>query len=710
MSDTPQFVEFLESHRPPLKAGEYRIFVQQQFSENPEVDKLEELEPFGDQFYRFTVAGPKYVLSPQEIAAVFPPAGSLGDHSDVFPHVALRRSTLPWERSADAEPNADPRDWKEAPTPWLALLVYDEDDLKKDGLEDAPVRLATPLSGDSALKVGKLDASDDAGYPFHDAAHTDTVVAAVDLRSDLLKVFLPTAMECRLLCHVRRNILFSIPWIQGQEPTAADIRRIWPKEEQPLSDGATFERAGEQNCWRLTDADAAPRRSFLLWENAAENTLQVSDLEDAEYAFVIGNRLPKRGGTTTAHLISLEGRFDGAGGLTASAKKYSRFVSLHQWRFSCESHEHTFKGLLLHLNQTPATAGDATLRLPPNLDGATEMRLAAGFTLLPHQFRDGSQSYSWYRGPLAPGPTSVDALPLPAESSDALLAYDGTSGLFYAHYAAAWELGRLLCLANSRVSQALYQWKRGDRRLRRQSETEHAEQLRRLPVDVPDVAGRSLPRVVRDWFRSLRRLEPVPFRYLVPDERMLPVESIRFFEIDPHWIDSLIDGAFSIGRVLENDHEHDGLLHVKHSDELRHPQESGKRVTGLLLRSAVVSGWPLMSVDGVSGPTGENEVRHERLRFDRLAPDVLLCLFAGSPTRFEIHLPRETIHFGIDADEKGRFRHSRENKILMSLGISLKDRRLRLRGAPPSKLDPAQFALHMVEGVPKIVFERRIPG
>ena len=41
----------------------------------------------------------------------------------------------------------------------------------------------------------------------------------------------------------------------------------------------------------------------------------------------------------------------------------------------------------------------------------------------------------------------------------------------------------------------------------------------------------------------------VPFHYLVPDERMMPPESIRFFHVDPGWIATLIQGATSVGRA-----------------------------------------------------------------------------------------------------------------------------------------------------------------
>ncbi len=115
MSEAPKLIQFLESHRPPLDAGEYRLYVTQDLSKTAKVS-----DSFGGKKpYTFEVAGPKYSLSPQEIAAVFPPPGSLGDHDNVLPHVALRRSTLPWERSGAAKDEADVEsgDWEKAPPP-----------------------------------------------------------------------------------------------------------------------------------------------------------------------------------------------------------------------------------------------------------------------------------------------------------------------------------------------------------------------------------------------------------------------------------------------------------------------------------------------------------------------------------------------------------------------------------------------------------------
>ena len=57
-----------------------------------------------------------------------------------------------------------------------------------------------------------------------------------------------------------------------------------------------------------------------------------------------------------------------------------------------------------------------------------------------------------------------------------------------------------------------------------------------------------VPGDVAAWLHDLAVLKGVPFGYLVPDNAMLPPESIRFFVLDPNWINALLEGAASIGR------------------------------------------------------------------------------------------------------------------------------------------------------------------
>ena len=62
-------------------------------------------------------------------------------------------------------------------------------------------------------------------------------------------------------------------------------------------------------------------------------------------------------------------------------------------------------------------------------------------------------------------------------------------------------------------------------------------------------AAADIPREVTDWLGRLVMLYGVPFQYLIPAEDMLPRETIRFFFLDPIWIQYLVQGACSVGRM-----------------------------------------------------------------------------------------------------------------------------------------------------------------
>ena len=70
---------------------------------------------------------------------------------------------------------------------------------------------------------------------------------------------------------------------------------------------------------------------------------------------------------------------------------------------------------------------------------------------------------SWYRGPLTPYPVPFTVLPgplLPAGSADALTRYDSDTGMFDVSLAAAWQIGRLMALADRQFATELYAFKR----------------------------------------------------------------------------------------------------------------------------------------------------------------------------------------------------------------------------------------------------------
>ena len=154
-----------------------------------------------------------------------------------------------------------------------------------------------------------------------------------------------------------------------------------------------------------------------------------------------------------------------------------------------------------------------------------------------------------------------------------------------------------------------------------------------------------LPDGARSWLAALRLLSGVPFQHLVPDTRLLPMESARFFYVDRSWTDAVypavrddLDQAERSVRVPGGEQAEVGSADV---------------LTGLLIRSQAVSGWPGLHVRGYGDPktpdtAQDDPSRLHIMRLERLAASVLLVIFDGTPAIVHIDEPRHGIQFGVD--------------------------------------------------------------
>lgn len=180
----------------------------------------------------------------------------------------------------------------------------------------------------------------------------------------------------------------------------------------------------------------------------------------------------------------------------------------------------------------------------------------------------------------------------------------------------------------------------------------------------------------------LRLLEGVPFNYLVPDAELTPPETIRFFYLDRNATDALVQGALSVGTVNSVDRvqlaqlydivrdevdEAERLVRMKDSDAPKvdaqgRPIGAAGPITGFVLRSRLVSGWPGMHVRAYATDTRPDDQtvpdmdtspdRVRLLRMERLAPAVLFVLFDGVPAVVHLEEPRSGIQFGVRLDPK----------------------------------------------------------
>jgi hypothetical protein len=712
-------VEFVQRHVPALADGRYRLSVEQRVRAGTGGDLFTDSSVFG-------VAGERFTVDPAEVDSVFPPDGSQGDYVNVLPHVVLTRKTLPWERSADVDPGTER-------SPWLALLVFDELDQPPPVVTRGAADALSPEPGVAAYPGLELDPWEDPLAPCR----------TIDVPAELFARIAPSLREANLLTHAR---------------TVAT-------DDKP---------------------DAL--------------------VHGGEYAVVVANRLPSMGTKTTVHLVSIEGLAphlpgdDGAPGKPFAADVV-RLVALRSWRFDALREAATFATLLERVDvgplQLPPPAGGAARSGPAR---AAADALARGYAPLEHRPREGGRTTSWYRGPLAPVPGSRRLAPI--SSSDAALRYDPQTGMLDVSYAVAWQLGRALGLASTDFAAALTNWRVGTRRetvalaeqalLRRQLAADPADgdlaqghaAVRAAAVDLlrsslpgalegagtpgadapagprapadplaatatvrsidrlrPD--GPDIPAAVSTRLARLRLLKGVPFRYLVPDERMLHAggersdEVLRFFAVDLAWLDALVDGAFSIGRATTGDALHDaahaGYVAAAATAAARaeRPGAGGseplEQVSGLLLRSPAVAGWPGLEVTA----RGADGRRLDALRIDRLAPEVLLALFHGELASVDFKEPAEGLHFGLDTPVGGAVDPADFTKGLKSLGgesgrragdplgtsvpVTYREQPRVVRVAAladaiapalPVGITSAEFALQLVEGVDRVTFNR----
>ena len=192
-----------------------------------------------------------------------------------------------------------------------------------------------------------------------------------------------------------------------------------------------------------------------------------------------------------------------------------------------------------------------------------------------------------------------------------------------------------------------------------------------------------MPPYMELFLSHLRLLVGVPFDYLVADDRLLPDESIRFFYLDRSWTDRLVDGAIAVGKIGTREQAH----HQGHAPAVNQQLDLTERVvrtiqrgrqsftaakaandpsttpadtiTGFLLRSSAVSGWPQMDVRAYKTDVAEPfdpadpKVQPQQLttlRLELLSPALMIALFQGVPQLVILEEPHHGVQFGVHLD------------------------------------------------------------
>lgn len=397
----PGEIRFFDSIQPPLCSGDYTLEAEQRVLDLPG----EQPAPY-TATQAFRVDGPRWSLDPATIHQVFPPASQAGSFANVVPSVVFNSFALPWSRPI--APDGDAPCGGEGAVPWMALLtVYEAELDPAQGAKVGPPVTVTPMEavqpGDPAIlppciPVGQVDPASEEG------------VLVVDMELAFFQAIAPSLAELPFLAHAR--------------------------------------------------------------EVNTDDKVLLGMEDDGCFSLVVGNRVVLNGGRSTFFLVSLEGHQDHLNGAaitacdgSAPAQPYTRIrlVVLGTWSFRAAT---ALPGSFLELMQAlylPGRGGVELLALPVDAattDATAREGLEIGFVALRNELRVGEFATSWYHGPFVSAPTVRDQAYGPYLFSDHAVHYDPASGIFDQGYACAWQIGRLLALADSRFAAQLFDWRR----------------------------------------------------------------------------------------------------------------------------------------------------------------------------------------------------------------------------------------------------------
>jgi hypothetical protein len=389
-------IRFYQACLPPLQSESYLLTAEQVVLNTSPSTPLADYNLPAPQ--PFTIYGPRFTLLPTDVQMVFPPASQQGSFYESLPHVVLAARDLPWSRAIDPTSATPPP----ATTPWLALLtVYATSEMAgATPLVSAPQQitvqqLVSPPAGTLGPNLGTLTS---------DELATNTL--AFDVDAGLFAAIAPSQAELPFLAHAREV------------------------------DTSAKETSG--------------------------------GVQAGFYSVVIGNRLPDSvtdgNRDSYAFLVSLEGHWDHlAGGSGVGSAKTVRLVVFASWHFTSTPNAGDFVDIM---QQLPNRGGVALLTMPYDTapSATTPEQLYAkealdlGYCALADAMRDGEQTTSWFRGPLAPYSTATDPYG-PYVTSDAAIRYDPVRGLFDRSYATAWQIGRLLALSDGGFTSSVMAWR-----------------------------------------------------------------------------------------------------------------------------------------------------------------------------------------------------------------------------------------------------------
>lgn len=662
-------IQFVEHYLPGLPDGAYDLQLSQTISATGAT-----VTPATE---RMVVAGPRFALSPGDVQAQYPPPGASSHFAEVLPHAVFTKRLLPWERLL---PTGDPSVAADPATPWLALLTFQ------------PGELIAPQGVDPTQAAI-------AGY-----AETMTVSHLLGLSSSTVRVptVTPdTSSEADMACQV---ITVSAETFAALVPTRRELPFLAHGREVDMA-GKPLVDMPHQGEFSVVVANRFPQPGTPTV--GAPCIAHLVSLEG--FGDLLGGTAPIQPTEATVKIVSLLCWTFSC--LQEEAQTFSGLAT--NLAFDAQGAPRPATELVVGLGQQPPQPPPANAPDPnPQADAAAQ-RISDGYVALGYHTRTGDDGFAWYRGPLAPTVTTPSFAPGAFKTADAAMIFDPPTGVFDLSLAAAWQCGRSLALADQAFAEALMRLRQRARdqvhaglvgradlaggtgeahaalaslvrgglierigSASRGAELPRPQAAEPIAVPAPATRLRALladpaaraglcdlldddadAAAVAAWLGQVLLLEGIPFDHLIPDARMLPAESLRFFYLDAGWTGALVDGALAVGLGTSEESAVQDALSAELAGraqaaalaaratalDLPLPLAPLGPTSGVIIRSALVVDWPTTVVSGTA-----NGAPVPLLRLDVVQPDVLVALFAGVPDAVTLEEPHEGLAFGVD--------------------------------------------------------------
>lgn len=664
-------MQWYDGFFPALSARTYTIGV------NQTVDAPSGTRPAYNTGQQFSVLAPEFTIDPSVVSSFYPADGASAILGQQLPDLVFTDPSLPWERTLIPPSPGDPAPSDSKPTTWLALVLFAEGEIYLEPSSSTPL-FTTSVQDLLAPEAGVLKPNIPVGDVSADLLASQCQTIRIPGTSFAA---IPTAADLNFLAHCRAvkathedNTLASVLLanrlpVAGQQGTDAVPLRYYAHlvslegffdyiKPSPLPIPSTNGKLDDVQLvslfnWSFTSLPQ-PAESFgalLQGLIASETATPVLALPAGSAPEPAAGRLKEGYAPLTFIAGSGEQTFAWYRGPLSACEP-------QPLPFDPKATDAGADGLMIYL----ASQGLF------DLSYASAWNLGRSLALADSVFATQIRSYARRAG---------DAL-FRLRTNASLRSFSGAKNVSFAallapkaaKHASAGDLAEALnTLLPQTVSTANHTAVTSRITLRRRIAPLKTRQAR-----IPSATLLAMPEAVdalsatltdaadpiASWLAELTTLQLVPFSALVPAPGMLPVESIRFFYIDDNWLAALQAGALSLAIQTAEDaslvralapgmRERSAQLRAtrmrrSYANAARsNDAQPGKAVCGLLVRSALITGWPTLVISASSKGAPVNIVRDATL-----STSVRLVLFDSIPDTVTFAEPYQGLQFGVE--------------------------------------------------------------